>query len=65
MVCLCDLENVREPNLYLDYDGETGKNIFYFKSAEKQVKHAKKKVYLHYDVKAWVKNEVGHYIPYV
>ena len=54
-----------EPNLYLDYDGETGKNIFYFKSAEKQVKHAKKKVYLHYDVKAWVKNEVGHYIPYV
>ena len=54
-----------EPNLYFDYDGEIGKYIFYFKSTEKQVKRAKKKVYLHYDVKAWVKDEVGHYIPYV
>ena len=53
-----------EPNLYLDYDGEIGKNIFYFKSTEKQVKHAKNKVYWHYDVKAWVKEEVGLYIPY-
>ena len=53
-----------ELNLYLDYDGEIGKNIFYFKSTEKQVKHAKNKVYCHYDVKAWVKEEVGLYIPY-
>ena len=53
-----------EPNLYLDYDSEIGKYIFYFKSSEKQVKYTKNKVYRHYDVKAWVKEEVGLYIPY-
>ena len=53
-----------EPNLYLDYDSEIGKYIFYFKSSEKQVKYTKNKVYCHYDVKAWVKEEVGLYIPY-
>ncbi len=53
-----------EPNLYFDYDGEIGKYIFYFKSTEKQVKYTKNKVYCHYDVKAWVKEEVGLYIPY-
>jgi len=50
--------------LYFDYDGEIGKYIFYFKSTEKQVKYTKNKVYCHYDVKAWVKEEVGLYIPY-
>ena len=53
-----------EPNLYFDYDGEIGKYIFYFKYTEKQVKYTKNKVYRHYDVKAWVKEEVGLYIPY-
>jgi hypothetical protein len=53
-----------EPNLYFEYDGEIGKYIFYFKSTEKQVKYTKNKVYCHYDVKAWVKEEVGLYIPY-
>ena len=54
-----------ERNLYLDFDAEIGKYIFYFKSAEKQVKWTKNRAYFHYDVKAWVKDEVGHYIPYV
>lgn len=54
-----------ERNLYLDFDAEIGKYIFYFKSAEKQMKWTKNRAYFHYDVKAWVKDEVGHYIPYV
>lgn len=54
-----------ERNLYLDFDAEIGKYIFYFKSTEKQVKWTKNRAYFHYDVKAWVKDEVGHYIPYV
>lgn len=53
-----------ERNLYLDFDAEIGKYIFYFKSAEKQVKWTKNRAYFHYDVKAWVKDEVGHLITY-
>lgn len=53
-----------ERNLYLYFDDQTGKYIFYFKSAKKRLKLAKNKVYYHYDVKTWVKDEVGHYISF-
>lgn len=53
-----------ERNLYLYFDDQAGKYIFYFKSAKKRLKLTKNKVYNHYDVKAWVKDEVGHYISF-
>ncbi len=53
-----------ERNLYLYFDDQTGKYIFYFKSAQKRLKLAKNKTYDHYDIKVWVKDEVGHYISF-